>query len=1581
MAADSETPADGSLPQNTGPMPTNPVVALQKESQQGAAVHAFNPDASPQEKAEQAKANAPSAVSGTLPTAGATAVVTDIDPKLAKGHGKIPSISVTSEEDKKALEKKNDAKEAAADAAAATKGHTKGAPSAASVASAKSTSSVPGEFPDEPAAPYEIPDWYKVGWTALAGDDPAAKANERGLMEEWLSDMWFGQFYHNAGIIIFAILSTYLSAKLGGGVGWLFIIGAVCATYYSTSVRRVRVNARDDINRELTKSRLESDDETVDWMNNFLAKFWVIYEPVLSATIVASVDAILAASTPSFLDSLRLSTFTLGNKAPRIERVKTYPRSDDDVVLMDWSFSFVPSDKHDLTAAQLRNRVNPKIVLSIRVGKGFASAAFPILVEDIAFKGKMRIKLKLMNNFPHVQTVDLSFLERPFIDYVLKPIGGDTLGLDIANLPGLSGFIREMIHGTLGPMMYDPNVFTLNLEQMLSGASIDSAIGVLQITVYNARGLKNTDITGTIDPYVKMTINQGAELARTEVRDNTTNPQWNETKFLLLNSINEVFCMEVIDFNDYRKDKAIGMANFDLKSLEVDPEQEGVVAPVKSSGKDRGELRFDAVWYPVLAPKTLEDGTIQQPPETNSGIVRFTVHQAKDLDYKKSMVGQLSPYVEYQLNGKTVHKSKKMKRTNNPVWEESFELLVTDKKNCTLGVRVLDDRGLTADPCVGTYTIKLLDLLERNKNKQDTFPLAAASQGRIKMSALFKPVEISGVLGSGGYVPPIGVVRLHFKCARDVRNVEALSGGKSDPYTRVMINNDLKARTIVIQNDLNPVWDEILYVPVHSIKENLILEVMDYQSITKDRTLGFTQIDLVKLAKPATDLAVKDQPVWESTGKHIAEEPLQSFDRKSAKGFLVYEADFYPCIPLKDAEEDDDVEDNMQGLTGEQAAALKEADKLKKIAPALPPQAPTPVQAAKAAKPNMNGAEVTRDSLDVNGAARQSIDAPKIEGAKVNGTSPDDEALENEDKAAKKAIKDHGMTLTDEELFQRQAGILIINILEGQLARKDCYLDILLDDGYWPSYSTGRSRSARAKWDEIGEAVVKELDFSRIIFRLKQHKETEKDEIVAEVTMDTKEFLRQSLKNPIDIKIPAKSESATYSFSVKFSTKYVPIVLELDPSESINNMGELRVDVLDGQDLPAADRSGTSDPYVVFTLNEQKVHKTKVIKKTLTPTYNEHFETQVPSRTGGLFTCEVFDWNQIENAKRLGHGTIDMAKLEPFQNSTVAIPLESDKGKAAGTIRIRMVFRPQFITRTRRGTSTFSGATRIATGLGKGVVAAPLGVAKGGFAVGKGGASVVKGGVKGGLNLFRRDKQEHTIDEAAEDAAANGKISAGDAAVIGAGASVPLMLDEAGNPDPSKTVPANSLMAGPTGGGAAGTITITVVEAKDLFAVDSDGTSDPFVKVTWGKKDIDKTKQQKNTINPVFNETMNVSTNGSSTILTFQVLHHKSLGRSADIGHADVDVWEYVGPNKPTASAWIVLHGDSAGEGQLHIALQFTPQGSALPQGQTTPGQSPVANRRISSSMQPEGFDRSSTLGSVGTPEKKSAFSSLRKKL
>jgi len=221
---------------------------------------------------------------------------------------------------------------------------------------------------------------------------------------------------------------------------------AVCGTYYRTSIRRVRRNFRDDINRELAKNKLETDTESLEWINSFMVKFWPIFQPVLAETIINSVDQVLSTSTPAFLDSLRMKTFTLGTKPPRMEHVRTYPNADDDIVLMDWKFSFTPTDQSDMTTRQIKNKVNPKVVLEIRIGKAMISKGLDVIVEDMAFSGLMRVKIKLQLPFPHVEKVEISFLGQPTIDYVCKPLGGDTLGFDINFIPGLESFILDQIH-------------------------------------------------------------------------------------------------------------------------------------------------------------------------------------------------------------------------------------------------------------------------------------------------------------------------------------------------------------------------------------------------------------------------------------------------------------------------------------------------------------------------------------------------------------------------------------------------------------------------------------------------------------------------------------------------------------------------------------------------------------------------------------------------------------------------------------------------------------------------------------------------------------------------------------------------------------------------------------------------------------------------------------------------------------------------------------------------------------------------------------------------------------------------------
>lgn len=713
---------------------------------------------------------------------------------------------------------------------------------------------------------------------------------------------WRTDWYHNTGVIIFACLSSWVVAILGGGLAWIFIVMAICGSYYRTSIRRVRRNFRDDVHREMAKARLETDNESLEWINSFLVKFWPIYAPVLCTTIVNSVDQVLSTSTPAFLDSLRLKFFTLGTKPPRMDHVKTYPKAEDDIVLMDWKFSFTPNDVLDLTARQLKNKINPKIVLEIRLGKGVISKGMDVIVEDMAFSGLMRVKVKLQIPFPHIEKVEICFLGKPEIDYVCKPLGGDTLGFDINFIPGLESFIKEQIHGNLAPIMYEPNVFPIEIAKMLAGNPVDQAIGVLAVTIHGAQGLKNADkLAGTPDPYVAVSLNGRDALGKTKTVRENANPRWNETIHVIITSLTDSLTMQVYDWNEYRKDKELGVATFALDQLEQITEHENLRLEVMGNGKPRGIVQADIRFFPVLEGNKLEDGTIEQAPESNTGIARFTVEQAKDLDGSKSLIGTLNPYAVLLLNGHEVHQTRKLKRTNAPIWDNgSKELLITDRKATRLGLVIKDDRDIAADPVLGTYQIKVDDMLQLMEKGQEWYNLAGAKTGRAKLMLQWKPIALKGITGgSGGYVTPIGVMRIHCQSARDLRNLETM--GKSDPYVRILLSGVEKARTVTFQNNLNPDWDgEIHYVPVHSTREKLILEVMDQENLGKDRSLGLFELGVAEYIRQAEN----GEYIAHDIKKPIAAD-LRLAGKGIAKGILNFTVSFYPTLNLADPEEDE----------------------------------------------------------------------------------------------------------------------------------------------------------------------------------------------------------------------------------------------------------------------------------------------------------------------------------------------------------------------------------------------------------------------------------------------------------------------------------------------------------------------------------------------------------------------------------------------------------------------------------------------------------------------------------------------------
>lgn len=339
---------------------------------------------------------------------------------------------------------------------------------------------------------------------------------------------------------------------------------------------------------------------------------------------------------------------------------------------------------------------------------------------------------------------------------------------------------------------------------------------------------------------------------------------------------------------------------------------------------------------------------------------------------------------------------------------------------------------------------------------------------------------------------------------------------------------------------------------------------------------------------------------------------------------------------------------------------------------------------------------------------------------------------------------------------------------------------------------------------------------------------------------------------------------------------------------------------------------------------------------------------------------------------KLGRALINVDEgIEPFQAVERVVPLQDfrDASKAAGEIRIRMVFTPQFLHRSRKATSTFSAAGRIGSTLGGGVVNVGGGVLQAGEFVGKAGVGAVgtvgkagfgavenvgkvgvgavgtvgKAGIHGigsvGKGVFgvgrrltgRRDSSapSESIDFATVDggsatptAAPHGAFAypegEGGYEVLangaGAGAGTGALAGE---------------MAGPHGAGA---LTVTLGELTDGG---EPGEKRAIVVKFNGGKTLLETHSHKggdgdHNVISFAGESVTIKTPlepvggsaGAPADLQLSVVHKKAIGSDKVLASATVPVWQHISPTSPTATVPVALGG--AHPGQLTVSLSVS---------------------------------------------------------
>ncbi|XP_059642912.1 synaptotagmin-5-like isoform X2 [Cornus florida] len=318
----------------------------------------------------------------------------------------------------------------------------------------------------------------------------------------------------------------------------------------------------------------------------------------------------------------------------------------------------------------------------------------------------------------------------------------------------------------------------------------------------------------------------------------------------------------------------------------------------------------DSITWPVRQIIPILPGDYSDLELKPKGILEVKLIQAKELT-NKDIIGKSDPYAVLFIRPlpDKMKTSKVIDNDLNPIWNEHFEFVVEDLSTQNLTVRVFDDEGVQASEFIGVAQLPLkeiepgqvkdvwlkllknLDVQRDNKNRGQVhlevlyYPFGTESGFSNPFNPDYSLTSLEKALKNDGTdtaeisksstlkkkdVFVRGVLSVTIICAEDLTNVDLM--GKSDPYVSLILKKSgQKNKTRVVNNSLNPVWNQTFdFVVEDALHDLLMLEVWDHDTFGKDK-MGKCIMTLTRviLEGEVTDTFVLDETKSGSLRCHL----------------------------------------------------------------------------------------------------------------------------------------------------------------------------------------------------------------------------------------------------------------------------------------------------------------------------------------------------------------------------------------------------------------------------------------------------------------------------------------------------------------------------------------------------------------------------------------------------------------------------------------------------------------------------------------------------------------------------------------
>jgi Ca2+-dependent lipid-binding protein len=405
--------------------------------------------------------------------------------------------------------------------------------------------------------------------------------------------------------------------------------------------------------------------------------------------------------------------------------------------------------------------------------------------------------------------------------------------------------------------------------------------GVARVRIVDVSHLPKMDRFGTCDPYVMLIVADPPQRHQTSVVKKTYNASWETDNVfdVALGSGEEELVVRVMDWDLVGDDELVGTAHIPSKQLLLDEAdmpatrlvtlQTAKGVPVIGKDGKPTSVTLQVEVSPVHSAHVAEEGGTEDAHEEEAvhGTLHVSIISACGLPKMDTWTHKADPYLVVECRGDgqgdggrggVVHKTKTMKNTLSPTWNEScrFDCIAGKSR---IHINMHDYNRASADEFMGLISIPVVSRPTPPTDYPLTGTLAGGEtcRGTVRISTAFTPgpAPVAASLPPGDGGDSGGGGRLDMKViVNGVRSLPKMDmTGKCDPYVVVTVGGESR-ETGHKKNVYEATWGEqdmdatFFFSADAASPGEIVASVFDWNRVSQPTLIGTARIRVGDLA-------------------------------------------------------------------------------------------------------------------------------------------------------------------------------------------------------------------------------------------------------------------------------------------------------------------------------------------------------------------------------------------------------------------------------------------------------------------------------------------------------------------------------------------------------------------------------------------------------------------------------------------------------------------------------------------------------------------------------------------------------------